>query len=103
MCVWGPPHFSREGTFGSKEAGDTSGIWPAGIPPCFPGPPGAWVPASWIWDSGVEGQSGPDLIEVPPQVPRALLPLTPRSLGSLTRRVLRPVSAFSVVGYGNLC
>lgn len=30
-----------------------------GFPLCLPGPWGAWVPASWIWDSGVEAQCAP--------------------------------------------
>lgn len=64
VCVrGGSPHSFREETLGSRETGDTSGTRPAGIPPAFPGPPGAWAPASWVWDSGVEGQSAPDLME----------------------------------------
>lgn len=67
MSVWSLPHFFRVETFELKETGDTSGIWPIGIPPCLLGPPGAWVPASWIWDFGIEVQSTPshpDLMEV---------------------------------------
>jgi hypothetical protein len=78
-CMWGLSHFFRKKTLGSKKAGDSSGGWPTGIPLCLPGPSGAWVPASWIWDSAVEVQSAcnqPDRRPtLAPRVPVSLVPL----------------------------
>lgn len=40
-----------------RETRDSSGVQPTGIPPCLPGPPGAWVRASWIGDSAAQALS----------------------------------------------
>lgn len=48
-----------------------------GFPLCLPGPWGAWVPASWIWDSGVEVQGAPSQADPMEDLHRLSAPCPP--------------------------
>lgn len=52
--AWGSPSLLQERKLWGRETRDSTGLRPTGIPSCLPGPPGAWVGASWMGDSAVQ-------------------------------------------------